>query len=221
VTLKFLVVSDFHGNAEAFREAAFKAKQTSVDAIIISGDITDFGSVQNAKELLSPLVRLRFPVFFVPGNCDPPSLARFNWENVRCLHGSCVSFGDVILAGVGGGPLSPFDTPFEMTEAEITQVLTQSSQECQPKPWRILVSHTPPKDTKLDATFSGEHVGSSSLRRYIEDRQPSIAFCGHIHEAKGIDKIGNTLIVNPGPAKHNQCAIAKLDEKIEVKLDRL
>jgi hypothetical protein len=219
--LKVVVVSDFHGNMEAFRKAAVKAQQIHADVIIIPGDITDFGSVQSAKKLLSPLVKLRLPIFFVPGNCDPPVLARFSSENIRCLHGSCVTYGNFILAGVGGGPISPFNTPFEMTETEIMQVLTQSSQRCQPKLWQILVSHTPPKDTKLDAAFSGEHVGSSSVRQYIEDRQPSIVFCGHIHEAKGIDRIGNTIIVNPGPARHNQCAIARIDEEIDVKLDRL
>jgi hypothetical protein len=216
-----MVVSDFHGSMEASRKAAVKVQQIGADAVIIPGDITDFGSVQSAKRLLSPLIKLRLPVFFVPGNCDPPALANFSSENIRCLHGSCVTHGNLILAGVGGGPISPFNTPFEMTEAGIMQVLTQSSQRCQPKPWRILVSHTPPKDTKLDAAFSGEHVGSSSIRQYIEDKQPSVVFCGHIHEAKGIDRIGNTIIVNPGPARHNQCAIARIDEKIEVKLNDL
>jgi len=69
--------------------------------------------------------------------------------------------------------------------------------------------------------FSGEHVGSSSVRQYIEERQPSVVFCGHIHEARGIDNIGNALVVNPGPARHNQCAIVDLNEKIEVQLDHL
>jgi hypothetical protein len=127
----------------------------------------------------------------------------------------------VVFAGVGGGPISPFNTPFEMTEDEIMNVLNQSFKQCQLKPWLILVSHTPPKNTKLDAAFSGEHVGSSSLREYIEDKQPSVVFCGHIHEARGIDHIGNTIIVNSGPARHRQCAIANLNDGIEVKLDHL
>jgi hypothetical protein len=207
---------------EASRQTAFKAERIHADVMVISGDITHFGSVQNAKELLLPLVKLQLPVFFVPGNCDPPSLAEINLKNARCIHGSCETYDSVTFAGVGGGPISPFNTPFEMTEDEIMKVLNQSSKHCQPKPWLILVSHTPPKDTKLDAAFSGEHVGSSSLRRYIEDKQPSIVLCGHIHEARGIDRIGNTVIVNPGPARHSQCAVANLkNDGIEVKLDRL
>ena len=206
---------------EASRQVAFKAEKIYADVIVVSGDITHFGSVQNAKELLLPLVKLQLPIFFVPGNCDPPSLAEINLKNARCIHGSCETYNNLMFAGVGGGPISPFGTPFEMTEDEIMNVLNQSSKRCQPKPWLILVSHTPPKDTKLDAAFSGEHVGSSSVRQYVEDKQPSVAFCGHIHEARGIDRIGNTVIVNPGPARHGQCAIAKINDEIEVKLDFL
>jgi len=161
------------------------------------------------------------PVFFVPGNCDPPALAKINLQSAFCIHGSCGTYDNLMFAGVGGGPISPFNTPFEMTEDEIMKVLSRSFKQYQPKPWLILVSHTPPKNTKLDAAFSGEHVGSSSVRQFIEDKQPSIVFCGHIHEARGIDRIGSTVIVNPGPARHSQCAVASLNEKIEVQLDNL
>ena len=206
---------------ESSRQSAFKAEQIHADVVVIPGDITHFGSVQNARELLLPLVKLQLPIFFVPGNCDPPSLAEINMKNARCIHGSCETYDNTMFAGVGGCPLSPFNTPFELTEDEIMKVLNQGFKQCQTKSWLILVSHTPPKNTKLDAAFSGEHVGSSSVRQYIEDKQPSIVFCGHIHEARGIDRIGNTVIVNPGPARHSQCAVANLDEKIEVRLDQL
>lgn len=219
--MRILAVSDFHGSLEASRRLSFKAKNANADVVVISGDITHFGSVQNARQLLLPSVKLQLPIFLVPGNCDPSSLSEINLKNVRCIHGSCETYDNAMFAGVGGGPISPFNTPFEMKEDEIMKVLNQSSKLCQPKPWLIIVSHTPPKNTKLDATFSGEHVGSSSVRRYIEDKQPSIVFCGHIHEARGIDRIGNTVIVNPGPARHSQCAIVDLNEKIEVHLDHL
>jgi len=219
--LKVLAVSDFHGSLDASKRVSLKAEKVNADVVVISGDITHFGSVQSAKELFSPLLKLKMPIFFVPGNCDPPSLAEINLKGAFCIHGSCETYGNAMFVGVGGGPPSPFKTPFEMTEDEIMQVLNQSFGQCQPKQWLILVSHTPPKNTKLDAAFSGEHVGSLSVRRYIEDKQPSIVFCGHIHEARGIDSIGNTVVVNSGPARHRQCAVANLNEKIEVQLDHL
>jgi hypothetical protein len=221
--LKALVVSDFHGSIDAVRKASSKAEQIQAEVVVVCGDITDFGSVQNAKKLLLPLVKLRLPVFFVPGNCDPPALAEFDLGNIWCIHGSCRAHDNLVFAGVGGCPVSPFNTPFEMTEDEIMTVLEQSFNQCELKPPQILVSHTPPKDTKLDMAFSGGHVGSLSVRKYIENRKPSLVFCGHIHEAKGIDHIGETIIVNPGPARHDQCAIANIEEKgeIEIRFDSL
>ncbi len=219
--MKVLAVSDFHGSMEASRKTASKAEKTHADVIVVSGDITHFGSVQDARELLLPLVKLQLPVFFVPGNCDPPSLTEINMKNARCIHGSCETYDNAIFAGVGSCPITPFYTPFEVTEESIMVLLNQSTMQCRPRSWLILVSHTPPKNTKLDAAFIGEHVGSSSVRKYIEDKQPDIVFCGHIHEARGIDHVGNTIVVNPGPARHSQCAVANIKEKIEVKLDYL
>lgn len=216
--MKILVVSDFHGSGEASRKAAFKAQQIHADVVVICGDITDFGSIQNAEKLLLPFAELRLPVLFVPGNCDPPTLVGVDMKNIWCIHGSCKTYSNAVFAGVGGCPISPFNTPFEMTENEIMTVLNQSFNQCPSQPWRILVSHSPPKNTKLDMAFSGGHVGSSSVRKFIENNEFSIVFCGHIHEARGIDQIGKTVILNPGPARHTQCAIAILDKEINVQL---
>jgi len=43
------------------------------------------------------------------------------------------------------------------------------------------------------------HVGSESVRKIIEEYQPILCACGHIHESRCIDKIGETIIVNPSP----------------------
>ena len=43
-------------------------------------------------------------------------------------------------------------------------------------------------------------VGSTAVRELIERYQPVLSLHGHIHESKGIAKIGRTTIVNPGSA---------------------
>jgi Icc-related predicted phosphoesterase len=43
-------------------------------------------------------------------------------------------------------------------------------------------------------------VGSRSVRAVIEEHQPLLALCGHIHEARGAVRIGRTLCINPGSA---------------------
>ncbi len=41
-------------------------------------------------------------------------------------------------------------------------------------------------------------VGSKAVREAIEEGQPCLALHGHIHEARGNMRIGNTLCINPG-----------------------
>jgi hypothetical protein len=42
------------------------------------------------------------------------------------------------------------------------------------------------------------HVGSTSVRKVIEKLQPLAGLHGHIHESRGVSKIGNTQCFNPG-----------------------
>jgi Icc-related predicted phosphoesterase len=212
--MKVLVGTDFHGKESVFEAFAEKTEKNNVDIMVICGDITHFGSLQEAQRLLSLLTDLRIPVLFVPGNCDPPSLVGLDMKGVTCIHGRTVSYGDLAFLGVGASPPTPFCTPFELTEDKIMETLVQASSNLSAARWVVLVSHAPPHDTQLDKTSVGLHVGSSSVRTFIEKRQPSIVFCGHIHEAKGSDKIGSTLIVNPGPARHGDYIIASFNTQI-------
>jgi Icc-related predicted phosphoesterase len=98
--------------------------------------------------------------------------------------------------GLGGSNLTPFNTPFELTEAEIKEELDNLVDGLDQN--FILVTHAPPHDTLVDRTHDGIHVGSKSIREFIEERQPMAALCGHIHESRNTDKLGHTTIVNPG-----------------------
>lgn len=216
-----LVGTDFHGDEESFRRFASKAEEVKADVLVICGDITHFGSIEEARGLLSLLVGLRLPILFVPGNCDPPSLTGVDVEGANCIHGKYRSHGDLTFLGIGGGPVSPFNSPFELTEEEIKNLLGQVGNEPPVNRWFVLVSHTPPRNTKMDRIYAGRHVGSESIRRFIEEKKPSAVFCGHIHEARGIDKIDGTTIVNPGPAKLENCALVSVDDEVEIRLDKL
>jgi len=217
--MKLLVVSDFHGSIEAAHKTAAKARKTETDAIIVCGDITHFGSVEDAEKILAPLTALGLPVLFVAGNCDPSHLADAQIKGAMNLHEQCHRLDTVSFMGLGASPSSRFYSWFEMSETKILNALMQTADRCSEGRSLVVVSHTPPKGTKVDRAFSAIHAGSISLRTFIEIRKPSIVFCGHIHEAKGIDRIGDTIIVNPGPVKHGNCAISDLDDKIEVRLE--
>lgn len=211
--MKLLVTADFHSSREAFEKTLQKAKEAQVDAIIICGDITHFGSTQQATELLAKLVTLHLPILYVSGNTDPPELARIKIENANNLHAKCESVDNYSFIGVG----APHPT-FEVPEEKIMQWLKNGVNECSQIQHLIIVAHVPPINTNVDIAHVGGHVGSLSLRRFISEIKPVAVFCGHIHEARGIDYIGETMIVNPGAARRGYCALVQLDEKVNVEL---
>jgi Icc-related predicted phosphoesterase len=61
-----------------------------------------------------------------------------------------------------------------------------------------MICHTPPFDTRLDRLMNGRPVGSPAVRAFIETHQPDLAVVGHIHEGRGVDRLGRTLVLNAG-----------------------
>ncbi|WP_455368454.1 metallophosphoesterase [[Eubacterium] cellulosolvens] len=212
-----LVLTDIHRSQNAARQVAHKIVEEHPDAIFIAGDISH-GSLNEAINLLQILNDHQKNVFFVPGNMDSPELMNWNERNIKSLHGRCESFDNYSLIGAGGSVYTPFNTHLEFAENEIAETLRQAFSKCIEKKNMILISHCPPKDTKLDRTSTGIHAGSKSVRQFIESKKPLLVVTGHIHEARGIDKIGETIIVNPGPAHLGRYAIIEFDEQIQVEL---
>ncbi|RLI05071.1 hypothetical protein DRO22_03260 [Candidatus Bathyarchaeota archaeon] len=206
--MKLIVGSDFHGNEVMIKRFAAEAVKENAEAMLICGDLTNFGSLKEATRLLSILSETGVPVLFIPGNCDPPSLLGANLEGVKLLHGEATTYGELSFIGIGGSPPTPFHTPFELSEEEIIAELERAAEDITDYRRLILISHSPPHGTQLDRTMLHLHVGSLSIRRFIEENEPLLVFCGHIHEAKGEDKIKSTTIVNPGPAKDGDYVLA-------------
>ena len=83
---------------------------------------------------------------------------------------------------------------------------------------RILCPHAPPLGTACDRLRSGAHVGSAALRRLIEEEQPDLVLCGHIHESRGEDAIGVSRIVNPGPVTSGHGVVVDVGDALSVTL---
>lgn len=69
----------------------------------------------------------------------------------------------------------------------------------------VLVCHQPPYgilDTVnfkgVPESWKGKHAGSKTILSYIKKYHPRYVFCGHIHEAEGHKKIGQTEVYNLG-----------------------
>ena len=108
---------------------------------------------------------------------------------------------------------TPWNSPREVDEQVLEQkieVMACNLKDPKTAIWNI---HVPPINTpidqapKLDTTLkpvlSGGQMlmisaGSLATRKSIEKYQPLIGIHGHIHESRGIVKIGTTLCFNPG-----------------------
>ena len=55
-------------------------------------------------------------------------------------------------------------------------------------------------------------MGSSGVRKIIEETQPTLNVCGHVHESICKDTIGQTTVVNPGDASTGHACIIDLSE---------
>ncbi len=211
--MKILAVGDIHGD---YQKIIKYLKKNQVDLIIITGDITQFGPAELGEEILNEISSYDVPVLAIPGNCDPESI-HSKIENSRAvnLHGRSLIIKDIGICGFGGSNPTPFNTPLEFEEVEIYDKASKLIKGIAEEKISLLITHAPPYNTKTDLLPSGEHAGSISIRKIIEEYQPSLNVCGHIHESMGVDKIGNTKIVNPGEISRGHGCLINIHDKEE------
>jgi len=195
--LTLFAVSDIHGVIDFLPSVAELAGQA--DLVLVLGDLTQFGHKRHARSVVNAFKQHNSNLLAVPGNMDHRDVLEFLEDEGISIHGRYRKINGVGIAGLGASNPTPFNTPFEMTEDEIYDTLCLPVKAMAGIRRRIIVSHCPPKNTLVDRVRTGLHVGSSAVRRIIEEYQPDLLLCGHIHEARGEDTIGRTRIINPGP----------------------
>ncbi len=195
------MVNDFHNRYEKVPEILKKAGK--VDGTLLAGDLTEFGPTENAKKLLGMLPK---PILAVPGNCDPKDMVQLLKAEGVNLHESKKKLDNVTFVGIGGSNPTPFGTPLEYSEEEIKSTLERLLKDV--KGPAILISHAPPKGYQ-DRIPNGVHVGSEAIAQ-LAPRFKAV-LCGHIHEDRGISKMGDTIVVNPGMAATGNAAMLEID----------
>ncbi len=196
-------LSDIHAAYSAVKRILDELPR-NIDALLIGGDIEYEGIVEE-------LVKHVKKVFAVPGNMDDRYIADVLTALGINIDGRFERLGSVWVAGIGS--LEPY------TSAE--RIVSEGVELKEPI---ILLTHHPPYGTKVDVALDGEHIGLKIIRDVIERIRPVLNVCGHVHESPGVDSIGDTVIVNPGPAYEGRFAIIEIDDSgkvIRVELRRV
>ena len=211
--MKIVAFSDIHGK---YGKVIEFLKNNQVDLVILTGDITHFGPPELAGEILNEIASFDVPVLAIPGNCDPAELyGNMDNSNAINIHGRSVTINNVGICGFGGSNPTPFKTPLEFEEVEIYENAKKALEEVKDSKVTLFVTHAPPVDTKADVLPSGDHVGSISIRKIIEESQPTVNVCGHIHESIATDKIGETEVINPGMTSGGYACMINIDDSNE------
>jgi Icc-related predicted phosphoesterase len=197
--MKFFAFGDIHmntGDVESIPGIR------SADLIIITGDITNFGSRKDVEKVINKLMAINRNIVGVAGNLDQPDVTRYLEDIGLSLHGKGRIINGMGIIGLGGSNYTPFNTPYEFSEEKLADLLAEGLSQVGDVKDCILVSHTPPFQTKVDKLRNGKHVGSTAVRTFIDQQQPLLCLTGHIHESRGQDYIGRTHILNPGMMKN-------------------
>lgn len=210
--MRILAVADVHGSKEAQNRINSQIMEHTPNLVIVCGDITQFGPPEWAEDFLKGI---SLKTLAIPGNCDPKAvLVAIENSPAIPLHGQRVELEGHTFVGLGGSNPTPFNTPFELSEEEIYEMLKGIMVEK-----AVLVSHAPAQG-HLDKTAVAEKLGSQAISWIVSEFSPPLVISAHIHEARGVEIEGDTTFVNPGPASQGYAAVIDMDGEVKVELIR-
>lgn len=200
--VRLLVISDIHGSEKAINPITAAYHNHEPDILVICGDITNFGTKEEAVSILD---KLPMDPIGVTGNCDTNTGISEAYDEVdgTNIHLVPVELHGIRFLGLSGSKYSSK----ELDEFEKMASLGD-----------VFVLHSPPYGF-LDETSHGKHIGERGLLQIIEKNSPRLVLSGHVHESRGVEDDGETIYLNPGPAMYDNLALVDIDEnRISTKL---
>ena len=193
--MRLLLFSDVHTDLEACQSLVHQSAE--VDVAVCAGDLAAMR--EGLQPVVDALSGIEVPTVLVAGNGESADELRAacdeaRWESSHVLHGSGVEIEDTWFWGIGGGiPVTPFGPwSWDLSEDEARELLADCPE------GGVLVSHSPPYG-HVD-TSRGEHLGSRAVLETVEEKQPRLVVCGHIHSCwEQESTIGASRVVNAGP----------------------
>jgi len=148
---------------------------------------------------------------------------------VTFAEGKVLDLGDYYMISMGYTNPTPWNTYREAPEDELAAKIDALASQVPDIGRTIFNFHAPPYGTgldeapALDANMRPTHggavmkpVGSTAVRDAITRYQPMLSVHGHIHESRGVAKMGRTLAMNPGSSYSDgvlQAAVIDINQK--------
>jgi len=193
--MRLVAFTDFHADIGMMKRITAFVKKTKPDVVVCCGDMTVFE--QHIVPVINWLGRLHKNVILVHGNHETPERVRAlcaKQKTITFIHKSITKVKEITFIGWGGGGFAIIEPDFEQFAKKIGAHIQNKKV--------VLVTHAPPHGTKLDHLGPNwGYVGNKSITNFIRKNQNvALALFGHLHEHFGKkDRLGKTIIVNPGP----------------------
>ena len=152
--------------------------------------------------------------YVCPGNDDMLKIDEIirESESVSSAESKVIQVGGAYeMLSTGWSTPTPWKTYRECSEEELAKKIANMTDQLRDPAKSIFNLHDPPHGSHLDEApdltedldLKGggritKSVGSVAVRQAIEKHQPLLGLHGHIHESKGVTKIGRTTCINPG-----------------------
>lgn len=169
--------------------------------------------------------------YVCPGNDDRPDADEVIAKSkvVEPAEGRIVDIDGIEMISTGWSNPTPWETYRECSEDELGTRIERMTGELHDPARAIFNLHCPPHGSKLDEAPALDKelrplhggqllrpVGSTAVRDAIIRYQPQLSLHGHIHEGRGVARLGRTLAINPGSSYETgilQGAVIEIDAR--------
>ncbi len=207
--MRILLVSDLHYRLQQLDWVTSVA--ADYDLVIVAGDLLDIASIVDPDAQIAVVleylgrIAARTTVVACSGNHDLNASNEHGERSAQWLEpardaGVYVDGTRVESDGVMVTVCPWWDGP--QTRAVVAQQLADDAALVAGRRW-IWVYHAPP--TASPTSWTGKrHYGDEDLSGWIEEYQPDVVLCGHVHQSPFVaggawlDRIGSTVVMNAG-----------------------
>lgn len=154
------------------------------------------------------------PCVGIPGNDDEELVGEILSSSQRIANVDCrvAELGPFQVLGCGYSNPTPWNSPREVGEDELARMMEEAATQLEPGRPTLFNVHVPPYNSGLDlAPQLGDElnlkggvasnmlpVGSTATSELIIRYAPVLSLHGHVHESRGVARLGSTVALNPG-----------------------